>query len=292
MSTLPAHTQTFFEQLRVPAADSHKGQNGKLLIVGGSELFHAASRWSLDVASCFVDMIFYSSVPSNNDLIQAAKGQFWNGIVIRREDAAEYAKEADCILIGPGMTRSPETTEVTQQLVSAFPDKKWVIDAGALQMIEPSLLNSRMVITPHPRELAMVLSKVLAESEEALLQRLSEVTDQELQGWCQKLSGVTMVLKGQVDKVCTADQIITIAGGDPGMTKGGTGDVLAGLIAALACTNDILTAAVVGSVVNKRAGEQLAETYGSFFNASMLITAIPATLHQLLQHLEKRSLPD
>jgi len=89
------------------------------------------------------------------------------------------------------------------------------------------------------------------------------------------------LLKGKVDRVCTVDQVISIEGGDPGMTKGGTGDVLAGLVAALACTNDLLTASVVGSIVNKRAGEVLAEKYGSFFNASMLITAVPEALWQL-----------
>lgn len=281
MRTLPPHLHSFFQQLRIPQSDSHKGQNGKLLIVGGSELFHAASRWSLDVASCFVDMVFYSSVPSNNDLIQEAKGQFWNGIVVKREEVEEYAKEADCILIGPGMTRSEDTTQVTEQLVAKFSDKKWVIDAGALQMISPQLLNKNMIITPHLRELAMLLAKIESQDEASLQEKLLTASDTDLQVWCQKLNGVTLLLKGKVDRVCAADQVISIEGGDPGMTKGGTGDVLAGLVAALACTNDLLTASVVGSVVNKRAGEVLAEKYGSFFNASMLITAVPEALWQL-----------
>lgn len=281
MRTLPPHLHSFFQQLRIPQSDSHKGQNGKLLIVGGSELFHAASRWSLDVASCFVDMVFYSSVPSNNDLIQEAKGQFWNGIVVKREEVEEYAKEADCILIGPGMTRSEDTTQVTEQLVAKFSDKKWVIDAGALQMISPQLLNKNMIITPHLRELAMLLAKIEGQDEASVQEKLLTASDTDLQVWCQKLNGVTLLLKGKVDRVCAADQVISIEGGDPGMTKGGTGDVLAGLVAALACTNDLLTASVVGSVVNKRAGEVLAEKYGSFFNASMLITAVPEALWQL-----------
>ncbi|MBW7955150.1 NAD(P)H-hydrate dehydratase [Patescibacteria group bacterium] len=281
MRTLPPHLHSFFQQLRIPQSDSHKGQNGKLLIVGGSELFHAASRWSLDVASCFVDMVFYSSVPSNNDLIQEAKGQFWNGIVVKREEVEEYAKEADCILIGPGMTRSEDTTQVTEQLVAKFSDKKWVIDAGALQMISPQLLNKNMIITPHLRELAMLLAKIEGQDEASVQEKLLTASDTDLQVWCQKLNGVTLLLKGKVDRVCTVDQVISIEGGDPGMTKGGTGDVLAGLVAALACTNDLLTASVVGSIVNKRAGEVLAEKYGSFFNASMLITAVPEALWQL-----------
>jgi len=71
------------KKLYVPASDSHKGENGKLLIIGGSVLFHAASLWSLQVASRIVDMVFYSSVPSNNELIQQAKGQFGMGLWCR-----------------------------------------------------------------------------------------------------------------------------------------------------------------------------------------------------------------
>ena len=51
------------KKLYVPSSSSHKGENGKLLIIGGSVLFHAASLWALQVASRIVDMVFYSSVP-------------------------------------------------------------------------------------------------------------------------------------------------------------------------------------------------------------------------------------
>src|SRR5579859_5973250 len=94
--------EKYFQHIQLPKPDSHKGQNGKLLIIGGSELFHAASKWSLDVASKCIDMVFYSSVPSNNTLIQQAKGEFWNGIVVSRGEVESYFAEADCILIGPG----------------------------------------------------------------------------------------------------------------------------------------------------------------------------------------------
>jgi len=99
----------YFQQIKLPAPNSHKGLNGKLLIIGGSELFHAASKWSLDIASKFVDMVFYSSVPENNELIREAKGEFWNGIVIERDNLTSYLEEADTILIGPGMERTSES---------------------------------------------------------------------------------------------------------------------------------------------------------------------------------------
>ena len=59
------------------------------------------------------------------------------------------------------------------------------------------------------------------------------------------------------------------------MTKGGTGDVLAGLIAALACMNDPFTSAVIGSTINKKAGDELYKTVGPFINATDLANQIP-----------------
>lgn len=283
MTTLSPQLTQVIRQLHLPQPDSHKGQNGKLLIIGGSELFHAASRWSLDVASCFVDMVFYSSVPDNNELVKEAKGNFWNGIVIRREEVESYIGEADCILIGPGMTRTADTEQISDTLLQKYQHKKWVIDAGALQMMDPGLLNEQMIITPHPRELAMVLAKATGRDVEELVKDASEAPARQLQEWSRQLGAATIVLKGKMDQVVTPEQSFEITGGNPGMTKGGTGDVLAGLIAALACTNELLVAAVVGSVANKVAGEKLAENVGPFFNASQLITAIPESLWSIYQ---------
>src|SRR5579864_2906777 len=149
------------KKLYIPPPESHKGQNGKLLIIGGSHLFHAASLWALTIASRVVDMVFYSSVPENNEIVHELKKEFRNGIVVPRSELENYAKESDCILIGPGMVRavsvdSKEQNEMlrldeinkleneglhsyylTKYLLDKFPHKKWVIDAGALQMMEP-----------------------------------------------------------------------------------------------------------------------------------------------------------
>jgi len=63
----------YLKKLYIPPPDSHKGQNGKLMIIGGSHLFHAASLWALEVASRIVDMVFYSSVPENNQIVKKTK---------------------------------------------------------------------------------------------------------------------------------------------------------------------------------------------------------------------------
>lgn len=249
--------EQYLAQIKLPDPKSHKGQNGKLMIIGGSELFHAASKWSLDVASKFVDMVFYSSVPVNNRLILEAKGEFWNGIVVPRGEMESYVEEADCVLIGPGMERSEETKEIVNGLLAKYPAKKWVIDAGALQMVDPKLLTQSCVITPHQEEVKRFDLSVFP--------------------------GVAVV-KGPVDVIYEHGKILVeVSGGNAGMTKGGTGDVLAGLIAALYCVHSQEVASVVGSLVNKKAGESLWESVGPYFNASDLVNQIPQVLWQLVE---------
>lgn len=292
--------EQYLAQITLPDQYSHKGQNGKLLLIGGSNLFHAASKWSLDIASKFVDMVIYSSVPSNNELIQEIKKDFWNGIIVKREEIESYIEEVDCILIGPGMERAQPTllsltseelekklqtvptaeewntnTElISNYLINKYPNKKWVVDAGALQMILPELLTSSMIITPHKGEL---------ERLEGTIQHRQKV-DSDLSSFDTLLAkGTSVVLKGPTDYVYVGNAVIEVTGGNPGMTKGGTGDVLAGLIAALYCVNEKEVAAVVGSYINKKAGEKLAEEVGAFFNASDLVEMVPKVLWNELQ---------
>jgi NAD(P)H-hydrate epimerase len=73
-----------------------------------------------------------------------------------------------------------------------------------------------------------------------------------------------------------------VEGGNAGMTKGGTGDVLAGLIASLACNNDLYLAAKCGSYINKKAGESLYKKQGIYFNATDLVGEIPQVMSQLI----------
>lgn len=261
---MPQVLKTALEKMVLPESKSHKGQNGKLLIIGGSDLFHAASKWSLDVASKIVDMVFYSSVPSNNKLIEQAKENFWNGIVIERKYIKNYIDEADVILIGPGMDRSFYTKRLVNNLLKKYPRKRWVIDAGALQTIDVKLLNSNHIITPHHQEMALLQQK----------NQLFDENNYQANCYC--------LLKGPIDKIFTPNnkQATEISGGNAGMTKGGTGDVLAGLLAAIYCKNDALDACLIASHVNKKAGEMLFGEQGPYFNSSDLVEMIPQALWQ------------
>lgn len=280
------------KQIVLPSSHSHKGQNGKLMVIGGSHLFHAASLWALTIASRIVDMVFYSSVPENNLIVEELKKEFRNGIIVRRDDIEAYIEEAESILIGPGMLRTEMRNDqgkmksleeinrledegeqsfyLTQYLLTKYPHKKWIIDAGALQMLEPDWLlqlQDNTIITPHVLEFERVFG--LKPTVESVVKMAKKYR-------------TTILVKGATDIICSPEKCLEVAGGNAGMTKGGTGDVLAGLIASLACKNDLFLAATVGSYLNKKAGEALFKKVGYYFNTSDLADEIPKVMKQTL----------
>jgi len=277
------------KKLYIPPPTSHKGQNGKLMIIGGSRLFHAASLWSLKVASRIVDMVFYSSVPENNEIVKRAKEEFRDGIVVPRHQLDFYITEADCVLIGPGLPRKEgqevgddDTKELTEKLLKKYAHKKWVIDGGSLQTMDPSFIPKNAILTPHPREFEKLfnfkfqISNFKSNSNDQIFKIQKKVGEMAEKYNC------IILLKSPKDIVCSPNECMEIAGGNAGMTKGGTGDVLAGLVAALYCKNDAFLSASAGSYINKKAGERLYERVGYYFNASDLADEIPRVMKDLL----------
>jgi hydroxyethylthiazole kinase-like uncharacterized protein yjeF len=284
--------QTFkkkdLKKLYIPPANSHKGQNGKLLIIAGSKLFHSSSLWALKVASRILDMVYYSSVEENNKIVLESKKEFRDGIVIPRNKIEDYLKEADCVLIGPGLPREDgvevgddDTKILTETLLKKYPNKKWVIDGGSLQILNPEILKllNNPILTPHTREFEGLKLKIKNEKLKIAIQNSKLGKQVELFA---KEYKCTIVLKGPTDYVCNLEKCAEIAGGNAGMTKGGTGDVLAALIAALYCKNEAFLSATCGSFINKKAGESLFERLGYYFNSSDLVDEIPKVMRQYI----------
>lgn len=271
-------TEADLKKLYIPSKDSHKGDNGKLLIIGGSHLFHGASLWSLKVASRIVDMVFYSSVPENLELTKKLKTDIYDFIAVPRDQIDNYIAEADAVLIGPGLPRDdgkhPEeesTRKLSKQLLAKYGgEKRWVIDAGSLTDMDASWLknlNGNVIVTPHEKEFEKLFG--ILPSEEVVKEKAEEYN-------------CVILLKGATDMICSPAECIEVGEGNPGMTKGGTGDVLAGLVAALACKNDLFLAAAAGAFINKKAGESLYERVGPYFNASDLADEIPKVMKEFL----------
>jgi NAD(P)H-hydrate epimerase len=165
-------------------------------------------------------------------------------------------------------------------LLSEHKYKQWVLDAGALQMMDITRIPQNAILTPHHGELEVLLKKnnmseILNNGEnKPVEERMREFA---IQYHCY------LLLKGEKDIVCNPQgECRKIVGGNGGMTKGGTGDVLAGLIAALACKNDPFLATIAGSFINKKAGDELYKKVGPYFNATDLANQIPITMKEFL----------
>jgi NAD(P)H-hydrate epimerase len=278
--------------LRFPKKDSHKGNNGKLLVIGGSELFHSSLIWAAAVAGRVVDMVHVASPAGVNERLvrERIKLKFLDGIVVPWDRVDTYVMEDDCVVIGPGMPRQEglelgelSTKDIVNDLVRRFKKTRWVIDGGALQEIDWRLLSKRMIITPHEREYARLVESM--KQPELLIEEWSSVEErgEKARALSAALSGATVLAKGRVDVVATGDRAITIEGGDEGLTKGGTGDVLAGLVGAVATTQSVEVAAVVASLVVKRAAELLRKKQGRWYSTSELVTQIPAAFRELFE---------
>ena len=262
------------KQLYVPASDSRKGENGKVLIIGGSDLFHSPAFWAFEITSKIVDMVYFSSTDLNNEVLEKLKGEFINGIIVPRGRVEDYIEDSDSVLIGPGLPRpdgeeegDDSTKSLTERLLAKFPHKKWVVDGGSLQVIEPSILRKTSIITPNKKE----FNKLFGE----------EVDTENVEGFAKKF-GITILIKGEEDYVCDENKCMVISGGNAGLTKGGTGDVLAGLVASFYAKNGAFISAATASFINKKAGESLEKTVGIYFNASDLVEEIPKVMNEFI----------
>jgi len=151
-----------------------------------------------------------------------------------------------------------------------------VIDAGALQMLDPNDIPENAILTPHCGEFEGLELRITNYE----LGIRNKTLGERAQLFAQKYNCVVL-LKGAVDIVASKDKSKEIKGGNAGMTKGGTGDVLAGLVAGLYCKNDTWISAVAASYINKKAGEDLYKKMGYWYNASDLADQIPKTMKKI-----------
>lgn len=289
------------EKISLPKNYSHKGQNGKVLIIGGSSLFHAASLWSAEIASYFVDMVHYSSNKENQQIFVNLKTKFRNGIVVSQKNLLDYVFEDDAILIGPGMLRKKTNNfdknlfyqnfkkiinirneadysyALIYYLIKNFPQKKFVFDAGALQVMNKDWflnLKTRPIITPHQKEFENLFKiKITKFSSDKKIELVKNTA---------KKYQLIILLKSVDDIITDGETVYKVQGGNPGLTKGGSGDILAGLTTVFYAKNDPLISAVLSSYLVKKTADYLFSKYKYWYNISTLLKNIPLIFSQLL----------
>jgi len=133
-----------------------------------------------------------------------------------------------------------------------------------------------LVLTPHAGEYEILTSRKLPERRE---ERVAEVRET-----AKELNAVFLV-KGEVDVVCDGKRVKLNFTGNPGMTVGGTGDVLSGVVGALLAQKaGAFEAAVAGAFVNGAAGDFVAGEKGFHLVASDLLEWIPRVLIDPMSH--------
>jgi len=276
-----ASMASLFKKFALPKQDSHKGQNGKIMIIGGSSLFHSAIVWAAETASYFADMVHVSSTPDNNQILQSLKEKWQNGIVVPGTDREHYVNEDDVILIGTGMMREGKEAEegrtLIQDLLGKFNEKKWVIDAGALQIIDREWfkrLKTTPILTPHQKEFQTLFGKdILSLSKEDKIKTVIQTARQ---------YKIILLVKSVYDIISDGKETVIIEGGNAGLTKGGTGDILASLVACFYFKHEGILAAALSSYLLKKTADELYKKKGFWFNNSDIIPNLPETLNGLL----------
>jgi len=190
----------------------------------------------------------------------------------------------DAVVMGPGLRLHAATQEFVKACVSAIESagKPLLLDADGLKAFAEfkKPLKVPLVLTPHAGEYAILAGRKLSESFE---ERVNEV-----QETAAELKAV-ILLKGQVDVICDAKRVKLNFTGNPGMTVGGTGDVLSGIVGALLAQKvDSFEAAVAGAFVNGAAGDFVAGKIGYHLLATDLLEWIPRVLDDPMSHAKVR----
>ncbi|MBI2445720.1 NAD(P)H-hydrate dehydratase [Candidatus Micrarchaeota archaeon] len=255
----PAHVKT----LKLNQGQ-HKGQNGVLSIIGGSKKYHGAPLYAIEAAAPFVDLIYFHSPEKDNHWI-ARQMKTKSKAFITVEDKSELqtaVAESDAVLMGNGLEENAANKGLVNRLLRQFPNKAFVLDAGAMIMADSKHFGGRVLLTPHASEFKRRFG--LAATAENVRKMAAK-------------TNCIILLKGVIDVITDGKDVVRNVTGNPGMTRGGTGDVLAGLVAALSTQNNLFQSAQAGAFLNGLAGDWVAKKRRAF-TADDVAKALPDAL--------------
>jgi len=190
----------------------------------------------------------------------------------------ESLKDADAVLIGPGLSQEKGRKELVESLLES--GCKTVIDADGLNLIKDNteiLKGKKIVITPHMGEMARLIQKDTAYVLEHCISIAKKFA-------CDH--DVTVVLKGSSTVIASPDKgTYVCCSPNPGMATAGSGDVLSGIIAGMIGQGyDLFESAILGVYIHSLAGGFAAEKFGEYsLMASDIIGMIPKSINSILQ---------
>ena len=262
---------------------SHKGENGRLLIVGGGPFTGApafaglaAYRIGVDVVHIATPALAFPVVASfsPNLIVHQLPGTRF--LKANIPHILEIASSMDAVVIGPGLGSTDSTLDAIRELVKTL-HVPILLDADAITAVSKDLgclKGKKGIITPHAREYQTLASERLDEDPAKKSESVKAFS---------KRIGFTILLKGPTDIITDGERMKYNVTHNPGMTVGGTGDSLAGLAGGLLSKHvKPFEAARIASFVNGHAGNLAFKEKSYGMMTTDLIEKIPNVLVEFL----------
>ena len=269
---------------RLPEA--HKGDFGRLLVVGGSETYSGAPALTgLGAYATGIDLVYVAAPETAASIIAGFSPSLvtvklkGSRLSLRHlEEITSLLGRVEAVAIGPGLGLHDDTASAVNEIVSSVEalGLPMLLDADSLKAFAGSRrrLGSPAVFTPHRQEFKILTGRDV----EGDLGERGEVVREE----AARLNS-TILLKGSVDVISDGAHTRLNWTGNPGMTVGGTGDVLSGVTAGLMAMGiDPFQAASAGAFVNGAAGDAAYEEKGYHLEPMDLVTRIPRVMEDAL----------
>ncbi len=257
-------------KLKKPSKNSHKGENGAVLIIGSNPDYIGAVIFAAE--GCLkqhVDLVYIVAPESSSNIIKQYSPEFIvksiPGDILTMDgyDVIEsLIDKVDSILIGSGAGLDSKTGELFNTIVKNT-KKPVIIDADALKLVDKeNITNGNIILTPHAYEFKQFFDISLPGDFDEKINLLLDLS---------KKYNITILLKGVIDIITSPNDYKLNQTGNVGMTIGGTGDLLAGITAAIASKNNLFEAAYIASFIIGSAADQALKEYGDNYRINDII---------------------
>ncbi|MFB6110732.1 MAG: NAD(P)H-hydrate dehydratase [Halodesulfurarchaeum sp.] len=254
--------------------DAHKGDFGRVLVVGGGPYTgapglaaQAALRAGADLATVLAPETVAEEIQgfSENLIVRSLPGSEIESSHVDR--ILDGAREQDVLLLGPGLGDAPDTRVAVRAVLESYTGKA-VLDADAIQAVPDVETRASAILTPHRGEFRELGGDPASDREDWAESAAAVAAD----------LGQTLLLKGPHDVVTDGERTRINRTGNPGMTVGGTGDVLAGVVSAMYAALDPVPAAALGAYLTGTAGDGAATGRDGGLVATDLLETLPGAL--------------
>ena len=274
-----------FLRLKNRTLSSHKGNNGRLLIVGGSADYSGAPAIAgMAAIGAGADLVYVASPEKSAEAIKSTSPD----LIVKSlegdklslshlDEILKISDNVDAVLMGPGAGIDDETSKLFNVLASKI-KKPIVMDADSLKQVELSLIKNRedIILTPHIFEFKSffnVENDLKLDIDSYDFKKVDENITQ-FQQIARRIKG-TVIVKGQYDLILQGTKFRINKSGNPGMTVGGTGDALAGIVTGLLSQGlNTFDCACLGVFINGLAGDRAYDEKGNGFSATDLVSYI------------------